>query len=212
MRTVLNFKPTARLSSTLTLGRTVRLGGIKDYITNPVYVTYRQQTTFGSETLNSTESYSAMANIFFRDPITAFFVTFTGLYRFGHSNRISGSDVTADNVISSVENRRNSSDMLNANLSVSKNMRPWRTTFTIDGNINSLRRKVLRQQKPYSVGNLIYKIHGAVTSTPFNGAIDLSVNAWYTRSIQKIAAIGLRNNVNDIVAQASLSVHPSKES
>ena len=210
VRTVLNFKPTARLSSTLTLGRTVRLGGIKDYITNPIYVTYRQQTTFGSGMLNSTESYSAMANIFFRDPITAFFVTFTGLYRFGHSNRISGSDVTADNVISSVENRRNSSDMLNANLSVSKNMRPWRTTFTIDGNINSLRRKVLRQQKPYSVGNLIYKIHGAVTSTPFNGAIDLSVNAWYTRSIQKIAAIGLRNNVNDIVAQASLSVHPSK--
>lgn len=210
VRTVVNFKPTAKINTTLSLGRSVRLGGIKDYITNPVYITYRQRTTFGSGTLNSTESYSATANLNFRDPIRAIFITFTGLYRFGHSNRISGSNVTADNVSSTVDNLRNRNDMLNATLSVSKNMRPWRTTFTLDGNVNSLHRKVLRQQKPYTVGNLIYKLHGAVSSTPCNGAIDLSLNAWYTRSVQKITAIAMRNNVNDIVAQASLSVHPVK--
>lgn len=208
LRTVVNFKPTARFRASVTLSRNARLGDIRDFITNPVYLTYRQRITFGSGSLNRTESYSATTNLFFRDPIKALFITFTGIYRFGHNNRISGSDVTSDEVASSVENRRNRSDMLNLGLSLSKNMRAWRTTFTLDGNVNSMRREVLRQQTPYRVGNVRYSFHGAVSSAPFNGAVDLSVNAWYNTSIQKITATGTRSDVDNITLQGSLSVHP----
>ena len=208
VRTVVNFRLTAKFRGSMTLARTTRLGGITDYITNPVYLTYRQRTTFGSGTLNSTENYSAGTNLFFRDPIKAFFVTFNGLYRFGHNNRISGSNVTADEVASSVESRRNRSDMFTAALIISKNMRAWHTTFTLDGNVTSMRRKILRQQNPYRVGNTAYALHGAVSSTPFNGAVDLSVNAWYRTSVQKIAALGMRSDMDDLTAQGALSVHP----
>lgn len=208
LRTVVNFRPTAKFRGSVTLSRSTRLGGIRDYITNPVYLTYRQRTTFGSGVLNSSESYGASTNLYFRDPIKAFFVTLIGLYRFGRNNRISGSNVTSDEVTSSVENRRNRSDMLNMRLVLSKNMRAWRTTFTLDGNFNSLRRKILRQQNPYRVGNVLYALHGAVSSTPFNGAVDLSVDAWYQTSVQKITAIGTRSDMDNLTVQGSLSVHP----
>ena len=208
LRTIVNYKPTARFRGSLTLSRNTRLGDIRDFITNPVYTTYRQRTTFGTGLLNESESYSAATNLYFRDPIKAVFITFTGLYRSGHNNRISGSNVSPDEVSSLVANSRNRSDMLNLGLTLSKNVRPWRTTFTLDGNVNSIRRKILRQENPYRVGNIIYSLHGAISSTPFNGAVDLAVSAWYKSSVQKITALGMRSDLNDIIAQGSLSVHP----
>ncbi|MCM1356082.1 MAG: carboxypeptidase-like regulatory domain-containing protein [Staphylococcus sp.] len=203
-----NIRPSGSFRASLTLRQQNSLGGIRDYIVNPVYITYRQRSTFGSGDLNNRETYGATANIFYRDPIKAFFVTLLAGYRLSRDNVISGSDVTTDQVASSVSNSKNSSRMFNVDLTVSKNMRDWRTTFTLDGHIAVLSRKVLRQKLPYTVSNTSYVIHAAVNSNPIASIIDVSAELWYKPSVQKISAMGMRNTVDDIVAQGNVSVHP----
>lgn len=205
-----NMRPGANFRASLTLGQQNTLGGIKDYIVNPVYTTYRQRTTFGSGELNLRKSYSASTNLNYRDPVKAFFATLTALYRIGHNNRISGSDVTPGQVTGSVEKSDNRSHMFMSSLSLSKNMRSWRTTFTLDGHVNYLSRKILRQKKPYTVDNTSYVVHASVKSNPVAQLIDISLEGWYRPSVQKISSLGTRNSVDDFEAQASVSVHPVK--
>jgi len=198
------------IKASLTLGRQVTLGGIKDFILNPVYTTYRQRTTLGSGLLNEREGYSAMTNVFYKNPIHAVFITFTGLYRIGHNNRISGSTVTPGEVSTTVENSGNKSDMLNLGLNIAKNVRAWRTTFTLDTHLERLKRKVLRQKLPYTVENTSYTIHAAIRSNPVANVLEFSAEGWYRPSVQKIKSLGVRNSVNDMEGRFSASVHPIK--
>lgn len=211
VRATFNIRPTARLRGSLSLGRSNSFGGMDDYIVNPVYTTYRNRTTLGSGELNEREKYSAVTNLHFRDPIRAVFVSFTALYNIGHDNRIKGSDVTPGQVSTSVENSRNRSDMMNTGLTISKNVRSWRTTFTLDGSMTLLKRRMLRQKKPYTVENTAWSLHASVNSSPVADRIDFSAEVRYEPTVQKITALGVRNNVDDIAAQASLSVHPLKQ-
>lgn len=138
------------------------------------------------------------------------FITFTGLYRIGHNNRISGSTVTPGEVSTTVENSGNKSDMLNLGLNIAKNVRAWRTTFTLDTHLERLKRKVLRQKLPYTVENTSYTIHAAIRSNPVANVLEFSAEGWYRPSVQKIKSLGVRNSVNDMEGRFSASVHPVK--
>lgn len=210
VRASFNVHPSANFRGSLSLGRQNSLGGIKDYILNPVYTTYRQRSTFGTGQLNSRENYSASTNLNYRDPVKALFITLTAICRIGRDNRISGSVVSPGQVAGSVENSKNRSKMMSADLSLSKNVRQWRTTFSLDGHVSHMSRKILRQKKPYTVDNTSYMIHGAITSNPIARTIDISVEGWYKPSVQKISSLGMRNSVDDFEAQATVSVHPVK--
>lgn len=205
-----HIRPSANFRGTLSLGRQNSLGGIRDYIVNPVYITYRQRSTFGTGELNSRESYSASTNLNYRDPVKAFFATLTALYRIGKNNRISGSDVTPGQVTGSVEKSDNRSDMFMSGLSLSKNMRDWRTTFTLDGHVEYMKRHILRQKVKYSVTNTSYVVHAAINGNPAGALLDFSLEGWYKPSVQKIASLRQSNSVDNFEAQASLSIHPVK--
>lgn len=202
-----HIRPSANFRGSLSLGRRNTLGGIRDYIVNPVYVTYRQRSTFGTGELNSRESYSASTNLNYRDPIKAFFVTLTALYSISNNNRISGSDIAPGQIVTSARNSKNRGDMLNAGINISKNFRSWRTTFTLDGHVEYLKRRILRQEVSYAVTNTSYVLHAAINSNPIANAVDLSVQGWYKPSLQRISSLGQRNRVSNYEFQATASVH-----
>lgn len=61
-----------------------------------------------------------------------------------------------------------------------------------------------------TVVNTSYVLHAAVKGSPAASVIDFGVEGWYKPSVQKITSLGVRNRADDIVAQATLSVHPVK--
>lgn len=210
VRASFNFKPSYAFRGSLVVGRQTSLGSIRDFIVNPVYTTYRNRSTFGFGELGIRENYTVSTNLFYRDPVRAFFVTLTSLYRRGSSNYLRGSDVSSSSVSSTVRDEKNTNDLINSGISISKNVRPWRTTFTLDANFEQMRRRIMRQGVVRTVVNTSYVLHAAVKGSPAASVIDFGVEGWYKPSVQKITSLGVRNRADDIVTQATLSVHPVK--
>lgn len=94
VKATVNYSMAGNVKSVWTVGYQSRLGGITDFIMNPVYVNYNQLSSPGTGLLGLRRSVYAMASLSFRNTIEGIFSSLNITYRRGESDHLSGLEVT----------------------------------------------------------------------------------------------------------------------
>ena len=193
-----------------TIGYQNSLGGINDYITEPIYTTYLQKSCLGSGSLNSRHSFYTSTNISYRNTIDGMFASANVMYRRNKSNRISGLNISSDQIASTVVNSANSSNMLNCGASFTKRVFKWGTTFTLDAYYEANNKTVLRQNSKSDINLTSYIVHTAINSSPIKEYLNFIIDVNYTNSKQKLRDLNSTNSSNNLTCQLTVATHPFK--
>lgn len=183
-----------------------QLGNMMDYVTQPVYVTYRDLSIFGMGMLNARDKTSSNINLTYRNLLTGFNAHVMATYQHIHSNIIKGSLVTDEQTISHFETRGNATDMWTFSAGLSRNIYDWHTIFSItgDSSVNNMER--LRQGIFSNINNCFYSLEGNVKSTILHDYVIFNLGGRYTLSTQSMQ--NSTSYSNDFRINAGISIFP----
>lgn len=207
----LNYTFPFNLKSGLTIGRQNRIGGMSDFIENPIYTTFMKTTTFGSGKTNLRNSYYASANFSYRNTIEGLFGSVIMMYRTSKSNRMGELSINQNDQISTtfsnIDNRMNN---FNTNISLSKKVYKWHTSFAVDGAIEILGKDVLRQNNLLNLNVKTYVAQATINSTPIGNYLIIKLSGKYSDTRSSTGKLSPAQNMRDITGSLSLSSQPIK--
>lgn len=207
----INYTTPFNVKTALTVGRNSRLGGISDYIVNPVSVTFRQSNVLGSGSLNERNNWYARCNLSHRNVIEGIFSSASFMFMRTNSNRIGSLDINdGDDITSSYKNSDNKTDLFNGNISISKKIFSWNTSFSLEGNYEYLQKDLIRQDRAVGMSMNNYGCRVGVNSNPLGNYLIMNLEVKYSYSVQKIASFGLNNHSGQTSLSFSLATHPVK--
>ncbi len=208
VKATVNYSMAGNVKSVWTVGYQSRLGGITDFIMNPVYVNYNQLSSPGTGLLGLRRSVYAMASLSFRNTIEGIFSSLNITYRRGESDHLSGLEVTPDEIVTNVSQGKNHSEMANITGSVSKKVFSWNTLFAFDGGWEYMSKTVIRNSGLMGLGTMSLVLHPSITSTPVRHYLDIGVDVSYSRMLQRIKAVGFSTGRSDLTCKLTVSTHP----
>lgn len=207
----INYTTPFNMKTILTVGRNSRLGDITDYIVNPVFVTFRQSNVLGSGSLNERNSLYARCNLSHRNAIEGIFSSASFMYMHTNSNRLGSLDINGDDdITTSYKSVDNKTDLFNGNISVSKKIFSWNTSFTLEGNYEHLGKDLIRQDRAVGMDMDSYNCRFGINSNPLGNYLIMDFDVSYSYSVQKIKDFGLDNHTNRTSLSFSLATHPVK--
>ncbi len=191
----------------VTLGRKCRVGTLTDFIVNPIFTSYRNSTVLGTGSLNVRTTLSASTSFSFRNIVKGLFWNARASYRRTTSHRISSSDVSADETVTTPEASRNHIDVCDAYGQISKNVRRLHTTFTLRGIVNLMWRDMKRQGNLSRVGTDHYEVSLSSKSNILNDIVSFGLGVHYSLSNRRIGD-GDDNIIDGLNGTFDLSVFP----
>ncbi len=207
----INYTTPFNMKTALAVGRNSRLGGISDYIVNPVSVTFRQSNVLGSGSLNERNNWYARCNLSHRNVIEGIFSSASLMFMRTNSNRIGSLDINdGDDITSSYKNSDNKTNLFNGSISVSKKIFSWNTSFSLEGNYEYLQKDLIRQDRAVGMSMNNYGCLVGVNSNPLGNYLIMDLEVKYSYSAQKIASFGLDNHSDRTSLSFSLATHPVK--
>lgn len=210
LRASVNYTTPWNIKTNLSAGRSTTLGGMTDYITEPIYITFRRRTTRGTGDLSERESYYATANMSYRSVIEGLFSSLNLLWRRGTSNQLRSMDVTPGEVISSTVSRDNHNDMINVGWSGSKKIFPWNTSFALNLNWERLNKDMIRQNRNYGMRTTNYVVQTTIHSSPVGDYLNMDLEVRYSATNQKVKMADIDNKSNDVLCNLFISSFPVK--
>lgn len=182
------------------------LGNMLNYVTQPIYTTYRTRSALGSGVLNSRDKTSGNLSLTYRNVITGVNASLSALYQFTHGNVISGSMVTTEHTVTAQQQLGNNADQWNISASLSRNIYDWHTILRLNANTSLNRMEMMRQGIVSRVTNNIYSVEASVTSTLLHQLLALNAGGSYTLDAQRVS--GQQTYHNDFSVLASATVFP----
>ncbi|MDE6642999.1 MAG: carboxypeptidase-like regulatory domain-containing protein [Muribaculaceae bacterium] len=211
LKAQLNYTFPFKLKTGLTFGRQNRIGGMSDFIENPIYTTFMRTTTLGSGKTNLRNSYYTSANFSYRNTIEGLFGSVIMMYRLSKSNRMGELSISQDDQISTaysnIDNRMNN---FNTNISLSKKFYKWHTSFAVDGAIEILGKDVLRQNNILNLNVKTYVAQATINSNPIGNYLIIKLSGKYSDTRSSTGRISPAQSMRDITASLSLSSQPIK--
>ncbi len=199
------------LKTNISFGRQNRLGGISDFIENPIYLTFRKQSVLGSGKTNRRSTWHASSNFSYRNTVEGLFASATLIYRQMTSNRLSGLSVSSqDNITTSFSNIDNKMRSLNSGISLSKKVYTWHTTFSVDGNVEIFKKDIIRQSIMMNLDVKSYMGKISVNSSPIGNYLIIDLEGRYSGSHSTTGKNFFSDSTNDITGRLSLSTQPIK--
>lgn len=207
----INYTTPFNMKTALAVGRNSRLGGISDYIVNPIFVTFRQSNVLGSGSLNERNNWYARCNLSHRNAIEGIFSAASLMFMRTNSNRMGSLDINAgDDISSSYKSIDNKTDIFNGNVSISKKIFSWNTSFSLEGNYELLRKDLMRQSHAVGMNMSSYSGRFGINSNPLGNYLIMDLDVKYSYSVQKVESFGLDNHTSQTTLNLSLATHPVK--
>lgn len=210
MQGALNVTMPHMIKMIMRAGSNVTTGDITDFITAPIYTTYRTVTTLGTGTLSVKKNLYASLGFNYRNTLNGTFATATGGYRVTKANTTSGSDVSESETTSTSLDRKSKTRLWTADVYAAKNFYGADMTLAFTGNFVSSRRDIVRQGLAYDVTNTLYMAAVDAAKDLFDDALSVSVNCTYTHSVLKTGMTTGQDVMNEIETSARVSVFPVK--
>lgn len=188
-------------------------GGIRNFVTTPVYSSYRMLRALGSGRLGCSQSFNASGGMAYREIVTAVFASVNANMSRTHYNAITFTDVSDSQTVSGSVDAGTNADALAVRAELSKRFRSISTTAGIVASCDFGRNSSLRDGKVLVSDLSGFSLKGSVDGSWLSGRIIGGVNCSYARFSQKVDAVGLRSNNDQIMLQAKLSLfmHESLE-
>ncbi len=201
-----NHATSFNLKTMLTVGRKARLGGLADYVTSPINVTFRQTSVLGTGNMNARTSHYANCNLTYRNAIEGLFSSAAFMLMRVESNRLGGLDVTAGKAISSsYKSVDNKSDVFNANFSVSKILSGLNTVVALAGSYEKFKRDMIRRDKIVGIDMNNSALRLSINSNPWKNALIMMLDAQHLRSRQRVGHLEQENRTGQSIVSCSIA-------
>lgn len=208
LRATIRYNTPFNLRTSLSAGRLNHLGSISDYITEPVYLTFRQQSTLGNALLGQRTSYFATSNLSYRNTVEGLFSSASITYRHTLANRLGNLNVSDGNLESDYKNIDNRSNIFSANGSFSKKVYGWGTSFGIDGGYELMKRDIMRGDVKMNMRINGYNVRLNVNSNPINNYLIADFTLKYSRTSQKVQGASSGSHTDALLGKLTLATRP----
>ena len=198
------------IKTSLRIGQSYSIGNISDFIVNPIYTTYKQQSFIGSGALKKSRRIYATFSARYRNTVDGVFLSSQASLSKTENNRFYSSIVNNDEIVTTTTSGDNTGHIAFVALSATKNIYDWDTSFSLNGNAQFLKRHSQRQSAELDIHNRIYNINATINNSFLNNRIVSKINCLYTISTQSIPSSSTESNLNDFTATFNLSVFPIK--
>ena len=209
-RTTFYFFLPRNVKATLEGGRRYAIGGMEDFVVQPVYVTYRQQSTIGAGILGVRRSDYVSASLRHRNAVEGLFCSLRGMFSRTVNNRMGTTEVDEDQTTTGQVQARHTGYNADVMANVSKNVRAWNTTFSLMGSAVFLKRTTQRQGRVLDIKNRMYTLRGEARGYLWADRVSFSLDGEYVRTSQASDALLSSVAVDDVTAHAGLSFFPFK--
>lgn len=197
----------SNFSTSLSLNHKHNLGGLTDFITNPIFTTYRTQTTIGTGRLNTSNSFTVLSATDYRNTLDGLFLSMKAFYRRDRSDVMRNRSASDKETVNSSVRRPNNTNTWNVNAYAAKTLSRPDLTLSLAGNIVSASRKMISQGVECLVKNTAYDITFDTNGSFFNNFITSMLTFRYIKTVQSIS---IDNTQNEVSGSLKISVFPLK--
>lgn len=199
-----------KLQNSLRLSYNSTPGDIMDFMTVPVYTSYRTRSTGGTGVLGLRRMSSVLFSTSYRNPIYGFNGNLQVMFSRTSSNVMRSSEVSSSQTSGSVVDRKNSAENLNAALNLSKFVSGIGTTFLFSANYIDMRTRSVRNGSEIRLNNSICILHPSLSSILVKDVLTVDLGCEYELSRQAIRGIGEPTHLSNITGKYQISLFPIK--
>lgn len=208
LRSSIYFRLFRHIKTSVSIGRKYTVGGIDDFILNPIYITYRQQNIMGTGFLNVKSNDFITASVNYRNTMEGFFCSLRASHNRISNNKMSTTHVTPEQIIAGNKQENSKGSNTNLFLNASKNVSDWNTTFAITGSTLFMKRMTQRQSDLLHIKNQIYSLGTDIRSTFFDDRLSANFHCFYSRTRQSSDLVTSSTKLNDVTLNMDLSFFP----
>ncbi len=197
-----------KLRSTLRLSHTHSLSDIMDFITGPIYTSYRSETVPGSGALGITASTGGSCSLNYRNTPIGFNSAFNASFRRSRSNMTSSSGISEDLTATTLIARKSRRDALNIGGHASEYVRSILTTIFLDAAYNCLWSETMRNDSWMKVRTSSVILHPSVKSILFSDRMTVDLGFTYQTTSQKMSVSAQTNRIDNYSGELSVTLMP----
>lgn len=184
------------------------MGNMFNYVTIPLYLTYRDRSVLGSGRHDYKTKTTVNVNLNCHDVITGRNANLTAHYQHVHGNVSSGSDVSQNQTSTFYTQHGSNTDSWLIVANVSKNVYDWHTIFSLRGEMALNGAQMYRQNTFFRFHNDIYAVEGRLQSSILQQMLTVNVSAQYILSLQHGGLLTAPNRQNDYNMNAEVTLVP----
>lgn len=197
------------LNAALSIYEETDLGGIRDFVTNPIFQTYREASSSGMGALSQSRRWGAYTSWRWRNPIHGIFFSLLGDVSTGTQNSMATSEIESGEVISGRENLQNHMNIALGTFSGAKHFAAAKTTLKGSLTTTWMSSESMRQALKMKVENLSWRFSIGVQSSLWRDIVNVDASAGYTLTTQTIGVIDSRTNLSSVDARGRIALRPT---
>lgn len=191
-------------------GRKHTVGDMRDFIDNPLHTTFRNIRTLGTGNLNKGHEDFINLSYSYRDIMAGFFLNFFLSMKKTERNAIAIHDVSSEGTSNSFKSSTSKGDMTSLQINVSKKVKPWNTTFYLNGNSMWRSSESIRSSSLVKTKSSSYSISAKVETYQISDMLMVSANTTYSVSRQSYGTALPSSSFNSFSIFGKIGIYPVK--
>lgn len=190
VNTTLAWKVTKGLKFRLRGGSRCNFGDISNFVTSPIFYTYKDAMTKGTGSLTNRNSLFASGHLDFHNTMDGVFASLMGLITRSQTNSMSQTSVSDGDVYNKVSKKKNTMLDKSLTLNASKNFRSTDTSISLMASLGNYHTNILSKDNVIKLVNDRYLVTTRLEQAFWSDKLNLSLEYSYYQMQNKVKDLG----------------------
>lgn len=190
VNTTLAWKVTKGLKFRLRGGSRCNFGDISNFVTSPIFYTYKDAMTKGTGSLTNRNSLFASGHLDFHNTMDGVFASLMGLITRSQTNSMSQTSVSDGDVYNKVSKKKNTMLDKSLTLNASKNFRSTDTSISLMASLGNYHTNILSKDNVLKLVNDRYLVTTRLEQAFWSDKLNLSLEYSYYQMQNRVKGLG----------------------
>ena len=190
VNTTLAWKVTKGLKFRLRGGSRCNFGDISNFVTSPIFYTYKDAMTKGTGSLTNRNSLFASSHLDFHNTMDGVFASLMGLITRSQTNSMSQTSVSDGDVYNKVSKKKNTMLDKSLTLNASKNFRNTDTSISLMASLGNYHTNILSKDNVLKLVNDRYLVNTRLEQAFWSDKLNLSLEYSYYQMQNRVKDLG----------------------
>ena len=190
VNTTLAWKVTKGLKFRLRGGSRCNFGDISNFVTSPIFYTYKDAMTKGTGSLTNRNSLFASGHLDFHNTMDGVFASLMGLITRSQTNSMSQTSVSDGDVYNKVSKKKNTMLDKSLTLNASKNFRSTDTSISLMASLGNYHTNILSKDNVLKLVNDRYLVTTRLEQAFWSDKLNLSLEYSYYQMQNRVKDLG----------------------
>ena len=186
-------------------------GGLSNFVPVPISTSYRDETVYGHGVNVERRTMNASSLVTYDDFLNGYNAMLMVSNMWNKRNVVNVGDVDENGIKSSVRKGDNSMNVFTGAFSVTRKFYSWHSNLTLDGSLNVLNTKYVRQSVMGDVHNVQYTLGVAGSKTMFNDFMQVRFEYQYERMNQDVDLFAVHSVQSNHCMTYGMSFYPVRK-